>query len=163
VNHFQGRVSCPYGQGWDAKALKPTTNAPATATCFTPGIGTAVTGPVTTSGAEVDPAAGATVKGQCTDRTADKTVYCSCRCADINGTQNNGTFCNCPDGFACTQLVSSLSAMTDQGLTGAYCIKTGTAFGTTATGSGVSACTTCGGGGQNGPLNCGAADNKGGS
>jgi len=158
VNHFQGRVSCPYGQDPKGNAIPP-----AAAGCVTPGFPAPVTGPLTSSGQPVDTMAGNSVSPQCTDRTADKTVYCSCRCADINGTQNNGTFCNCPDGFACTQLVSSLSAMTDQGLTGAYCIKTGTAFGTTATGSGVSGCTTCGGGGQNGPLNCGPANNKGGT
>jgi|CZKU01.1.fsa_nt_gi hypothetical protein len=160
VNHFQGRVSCPYGQGWDKKALKVTINSPATAACSTPGIGTPVTGPLDKTGAPVDPKnAGEGVKPQCTDRTADKTVYCSCRCADISGTQNGGNFCNCPDGFACTQLVSSLSAGSDQGLTGAYCIKSGTAFGASASSAIATTCDPCGSGG----LKCGNASNNGGS
>ena len=154
VNHFQGRVSCPYGQNASGKPISPAQQA-----CVTPGIGSAVTGPLNGANMPVDPMVGETVKPQCTDRTADKTVYCSCRCADINGTQNGGNFCNCPDGFACTQLVSSLSAATDQGLTGAYCIKTGTAFGTSASGATASTCDKCGAGG----LNCGNANNNGGS
>jgi hypothetical protein len=152
VNHFQGRVSCPYGQDSNGNAIPP-----ATQPCFTPGIGTPVTGPVPADNA------GKAVSPQCTDRTADKTVYCSCRCADINGTQANGNFCNCPDGFTCTQLVSSLSAASDQGLTGAYCIKNGTQFGSGAsTGSATGGCAgapECGVGG----LDCGNANNTGGS
>jgi len=160
VNHFQGRVSCPYGQ--DSMAM-PT--GPATAACVTPGIGDKVTGPLNASGKPVDPRAGFgyTVKAQCLDRTADKTVYCSCRCADINGQQSGGgTFCNCPSGFTCTQLVSSLSASSDQGLTGAYCIKTGTAYSDSATSSSGLACAggTCG---QSGNADCGNAANNGGS
>jgi hypothetical protein len=153
VNHFQGRATCPYGQNSMGNP-----NPPAAMNCQTPGIHTNVTGPVKADGkTPVDPAVGATVKPQCLERTKDQTVYCSCRCADINGTQNGGNFCNCPDGFTCTQLVSSLSAASDQGLTGAYCIKTGTAFNSNA---GVSVCTPCGAGGQ---LNCGSAANTGGS
>jgi len=150
VNHFQGRATCPYGQNTMGKP-----NPPATMNCQTPGIHTDVTGPVKADGSPVDPMVGKAVKPQCTERTKDQTVYCSCRCADINGTQTGGNFCNCPDGFTCTQLVSSLSAMSDQGLTGAYCIKTGTAFDSN---SGATTCSPCGAGGQ---LNCGPATNTG--
>jgi hypothetical protein len=169
VNHFQGRVTCPYGQnsvggapGDSSGGATPVvTGSRATAGCTTPGFPTPVTGPLQADNkTPVDMALGNTVQPQCTDRTAEKTVYCSCRCADINGTQNGGNFCNCPDGFTCTQLVSSLSASTDQGLTGAYCIKSGTQFGNTATGSGVAACTPCGTGGQ---TNCGNLNNTGGT
>jgi len=157
VNHFQGRVSCPYGQNAMGNA-----NAPATDACITPGIGAPVTGPLDTSGKPVDPKAGKTVKAQCLDRTADKTVYCSCRCADLNGSTANGNFCKCPDGFTCTQLVSSLSASDDQGLTGAYCIKAGTAFSDSATSSSA---LVCAGGqcGQSGTADCGNPANNGGS
>ncbi len=155
MNHFQGRVSCPYGQDTTGKAI-----APATSACALPGVGGKVTGLVDSSGAASTPRSGFAVKPQCTDRTTDKTVYCSCRCADINGTQSGGNFCNCPSGFACTQLVSSLSSGTDQGLTGAYCIKNGTAFSATASATGASACTTCGGAGGK---NCGNLNNTGGT
>jgi len=157
VNHFQGRVSCPYGQDASGNAVAPATNP-----CATPGIGATVTGPLNAMGKPVDPKAGFAVKAQCLDRTADKTVYCSCRCADLNGTQNGGTFCNCPSGFTCTQLVSSLSASVDQGLTGAYCIKDGTAYSDSATSNSGLACAggTCG---QSGNADCGNAANNGGS
>ena len=65
---------------------------------------------------------------QCRDRAADKTVYCSCRCADINGNQPSGqTFCTCPDGFSCTPLVTSIGAG-NEGLTGSYCILNNTGY-----------------------------------
>jgi len=154
VNHFQGRATCPYGQN---SSGKPNVGSPAQQGCFTPGIMQQVTGPLNSMGKPVDATIGAKVLPQCTERTKDQTVYCSCRCADINGSQNGGTFCNCPDGFTCTQLVSSLSAASDQGLTGAYCIKSGTAFDSN---SGAAVCTPCGAGGA---TNCGPASNTGGT
>jgi hypothetical protein len=55
-------------------------------------------------------------------------VYCSCRCANVDGQTNDGAnYCTCPDGFQCTQLVSSIG-LANQGLTGAYCIKNNTKF-----------------------------------
>jgi hypothetical protein len=155
VNHFQGRVSCPYGQDTMGNPINANgLVSPATAGCVTPGINSPVTTPTP------DPVTGFGVNPQCTERTADKTVYCSCRCADINGTQQGGNFCKCPSGFSCTQLVSSLSAMSDQGLTGAYCIKDGTAFSESTTTATASACTFCG---STGSANCGPLANTGGS
>jgi hypothetical protein len=76
----------------------------------------------------VDPVNKSRVLPQCTQRTAANAVYCSCRCANVNGATNDGAnYCDCPDGFTCTQLVSSIGAM-DQGLTGAYCVKNGTKY-----------------------------------
>ena len=122
ANHFQGRVTCPYGQDASGGAIPPAATG-----CFTP-INQAVDGIDPTTGQVSDPKVGAMVKPQCTDRTADKAVYCSCRCADVDGNQPaDQVFCQCPSGFTCTQLVSSIGA-TDSGLTGAYCIKNGTAF-----------------------------------
>jgi hypothetical protein len=169
VNHFQGRVSCPYGQNaaGDKPGVTPAgfkaplvVGSPATAGCVTPGLHTPVTGALDSSGNPVDPSVGKEVAAQCTERTADKTVYCSCRCADLQGTQNGGNFCNCPSGFTCTQLVSSLSGGEDQGLTGGYCIKQGTAFAETSTSAMASACTACGTGGK---TNCGNLNNQGGT
>ncbi len=155
VNHFQGRATCPYGQDSMGNGIPP---VPASNGCVTPGISSKVTGPVQADGkTPVNAMVGYAVQPQCTERTKDQTVYCSCRCADINGTQNGGNFCNCPSGFTCTQLVSSLSAASDQGLTGAYCIKSGTEFNSS---SGATTCTTCGG--VNGP-NCGPLSNTGGT
>ena len=68
---------------------------------------------------------------QCSQRTADKAVYCSCRCQNLNQQTNDGAnYCTCPDGFTCTQLVTSIG-QGDTGLTGAYCIKDKTAYDST--------------------------------
>lgn len=116
VNHFQGRVSCPYGQDKDGT---PPTGAKA---CTIPGSADKV------SGNPNDPKAGATVPAQCLSRNADKAVYCSCRCANIDGRTDDGAnYCQCPDGFSCEQLVTSIGPG-DTGLTGAYCIKAGTKY-----------------------------------
>ena len=107
VNHFQGRTTCPYGQ-----ISTKTPYAPAKA-CLTPGSASDVVGEV---------------KAQCEERRADKTVYCSCRCANINGATDDGAnYCECPDGFDCRQLVTSIGCG-DTGLTGSYCIKTGSVY-----------------------------------
>jgi hypothetical protein len=138
VNHFQGRVSCPYGQS--------TTGAPPMGAgtcdsnnmygCCIPGIPDGVTGvipgqsmPALPCGAKGNTGpCGAEVQPQCVDRTAADAVYCSCRCANINGQTNDGSnYCTCPDGFTCTQLVSSIGA-SNEGLTGAYCVKNNTQY-----------------------------------
>ena len=68
------------------------------------------------------------MKANCTDRTADKAVYCSCRCENVDGQTNDGAvYCQCPSGFSCTQLVTPIGAG-NAGLTGGYCIKNNTAF-----------------------------------
>jgi hypothetical protein len=122
VNHFRGRVSCPYGQEADKTAPGPgAADKEPGGPCKVPGSDNPIVG------RESDPKKGAKVEAQCTDRTADKAVYCSCRCADLNGKTDEGNFCKCPDGFSCTQLVTSIGAG-DTGLTGAYCIKNGTDF-----------------------------------
>ena len=118
VDHFQGRVSCPYGQNIDGGAPGP---SPVTG-CVTPATDIPVDGKDPT-GVTVDSTKQALVEPQCLDRTAANAVYCSCRCANANGQTNDGAnYCKCPDGFGCTQLVPSIGA-TDQGLTGAYCVK----------------------------------------
>jgi hypothetical protein len=118
VNHFQGRVSCQYGQDSSGNPPPGVTNA-----CSVPNDPTSkITG---------DPTLGAknVVDPQCTDRTADKAVYCSCRCADANGDTSDGAnYCSCPDGFSCTHLIDSLGAGISEGLTGSFCIKQGTAY-----------------------------------
>jgi hypothetical protein len=131
ANHFQGRVTCPYGQPANAFAAGAPANgnppAGANYACFTP-IGDPVNGLDPATGMFDDPATGSTVQPQCTNRTTQQAVYCSCRCANVDGQTNDGAnYCSCPKGFSCTQLVSSIGAA-DEGLTGAYCIISGTEF-----------------------------------
>jgi hypothetical protein len=121
VNHFRGRVSCPYGQDATGAA-----SPGAKAACALPG-GDPTKDTDKITGRPNDPQ-GATVPPQCVDRKADLTVYCSCRCANIDGKTDDGAnYCTCPDGFECKQLVTSIGAG-DTGLTGAYCIKANTNF-----------------------------------
>lgn len=117
VNHFRGRVSCQYGQ--DSNGNPPAMGA----ACTIPGDKMS---PIT--GNPADQKKGKSVAPQCTDRTADKAVYCSCRCANVDGqTGDGGNYCACPDGFTCEQLVSSIGG-SNEGLTGGYCIKSGTKY-----------------------------------
>jgi hypothetical protein len=119
VNHFQGRVSCPYGQFTTNPPSDPSTGVPSGAKdpCYVPGSKTAITGN------PADPTNGHVVPANCLDRTPDKAVYCSCRCQNVDGRTDDGAnYCTCPDGFHCSQLVTSIGAQ-DTGLTGGYCVK----------------------------------------
>lgn len=132
VNHFRGRVSCPYGQDSDRTALQGASPCAIPGKRCDPATGAGcVTGLTDPNNADSfrDPVAKALVPPQCRDRTADKTVYCSCRCADINGQKpSDQSFCDCPDGFTCETVVTSIGQGISEGLTGSYCIKTGTKF-----------------------------------
>jgi len=151
VNHFQGRVSCPYGQivampsaittgqcsgqGLMGGTPSPTypTPAPGTGTCAIPGASTII-GDSSSSAAvlaayQVQVAkplasgAGFGIDPQVTPRQTANTVYCSCRCANTSGATDDGSvYCSCPSGFYCAQLVTSIGSV-EQGLTGGYCIK----------------------------------------
>lgn len=132
VNHFRGRVSCPYGQ--DAEGKPPADVPEGTAGrfgCFAYG-----NDPENEADAKdefrVKPQLpgdlGNCVASQCQDRQAADSVYCSCRCADVNGRTDDGAvYCECAEGYACEQLVSSIGG-DNEGLTGGYCVKNGTKF-----------------------------------
>jgi len=113
VNHFQGRASCPYGQTTGGQG-----NADAGA-CTVPGSGAPVMPNSPTVGQQVLP--------QCTDRTANLDVTCSCRCADPDGqTDDAGTYCTCPTGTICSQIVPEL--VQGDPLAGGYCVPMGTTY-----------------------------------
>jgi hypothetical protein len=128
VNHFRGRVSCPYGQTeTDISGTPDATNAPNR--CKIPG----------TSGAGPD-AITVPVPAQLYSRTATATaertgtgrvedsVYCSCRCANADGNTDDGArYCECPSGFVCRKLIDNLGLGSEQ-LAGSYCIRDGTDF-----------------------------------
>ena len=74
------------------------------------------------------------VCGQCgasSNRTADKAVYCSCRCGVAEGEEDdpNFNFCECDEGFECKEIRKDVG-LGDKQLAGKYCIKSGTAFNT---------------------------------
>jgi hypothetical protein len=145
ANHFQGRVTCPYGQDKNGKAITLNGSNPYTdkngapiGGCVLPGggqdqndgtppSGQAVTGTLGTSA----PNPTAQVPAQCLDRTGGTggtAVYCSCRCQNVNGKTDDGAvYCACPDGFSCKQLVSPIGTG-NEGLTGAYCVKNNTDY-----------------------------------
>jgi hypothetical protein len=98
VNHFQGLVTCPYGQSATGKA-------PAGAS------------PCTTLDGE--PVVGA-VSPQCANRPASTAVFWSCECANADAQTNDGnTYCTCPSGTTCVPLTTSNG---NNGLEGEYCM-----------------------------------------
>jgi hypothetical protein len=116
VNHFQGRVSCPYGQTQDA--------ANSCQGGFDPNSCCKIPGTVGGGGDVVV----APVSPQLAGRRPDRSVYCSCRCANVDGKTNDGaSYCDCPSGYQCTQLIPNLQ-LGELQLAGSYCIKAGTAF-----------------------------------
>jgi hypothetical protein len=139
VNHFRGRVSCPYGQDKTQTMLPGTDGAssgpfPPTdgqmnpvGPCLTPDGSQPIDGK-DMNGTLTDPVDVAQVHPQCVDRESANTVYCSCRCANANGKTDDGAvYCTCPDGYDCSQLINPIASI-DPDLTGAYCIKKGTEF-----------------------------------
>jgi hypothetical protein len=125
VNHFRGRVTCPYGQdpsGQDLASVDGASGGP-----FPNGIGPCETpsGPVV-GDATADPRDGAQVQPQCSDRRAASVVTWSCRCANPTGATDDGaTYCSCPSGTTCTQLIDPVG---DSNVAGAYCIQSGTDY-----------------------------------
>ena len=108
VNHFQGRVSCPYGNALSTENIR--NMEPADLKCVMPG--------------ETEPLQVA-VAPQLADRRANDAVYCSCRCS---GSDKNVRYCECPSGFQCqNDLVQKLDLPGGQ-LAGGYCIREGTAY-----------------------------------
>jgi hypothetical protein len=102
VNHFEGRVSCPYGQFSDELDRgKPT--------CFVPGSDASVTVPV---------------QPQRLARFADDVVTCSCQC-DGPGP---GPYCDCPSDMVCSHVVDPVGFAAADAHVGSYCVKRGTEF-----------------------------------
>ena len=107
ANHFQGRLSCPYGQPADPN--DPSQADPAHQDCMTTG-----PNPVPVAGP---------VPPQLVNRPPEKAVYCSCRC---DGPAGEGPYCACPSGFECAHLVDDYGTGTESTFSGSYCIKAGT-------------------------------------
>lgn len=107
INHFQGRVSCPYGNDLSEVNIAKGETPPG---CNLPG----TTDPITVA---VDP--------QLAQRQARDAVYCSCRC---DGPDRNARYCDCPSGFSCVPLVDDLGQGEGAELAGSYCVRKNTTF-----------------------------------
>jgi hypothetical protein len=107
LNHFQGRVSCPYGQA-------------------APGDPNQLDSPpcLVLDGSE---RVAVEVAPQLVNRRAEDVATCSCRCASLDGT---GPVCPCPIGFECVRLLPFSFGPDDpyRNFMGSYCIKAGTAY-----------------------------------
>ena len=115
VNHFQGRVSCPFGQ--DEAALDLPADDPRR--CRLPGL----------TGDDPSDAVSVPVDAWTVDRNAQQAVYCSCRCA---GPDPKARYCECPSGYVCEELVKELGVQRKE-LAGSYCVKQGTEYDPTTT------------------------------
>lgn len=128
VNHFQGRVSCPYGQQDSTVAACVDANGQNTAACRPDDADTSLYDASCRipgqDGTKPDTRVAVPVAGQLVKRQADKAVYCSCRC---DGPDAGARYCDCPDGFSCEKLVEDINLGKGQ-LAGSYCIKSGTKY-----------------------------------
>ena len=132
MNHFQGRVSCPYGQIEDPNAPNSglatcmgTSEHRNSQECLPGGSLHARSCQVPDrDGARWEDRIAVSVEPQYTERKAEDTVYCSCRCG---GEGDPKTFCECPSNYKCEPLVEDLGLGKGQ-LAGSYCIKKGTVW-----------------------------------
>lgn len=123
VNHFQGRVSCPYGQkAADVEGGAAPLPPDDPRRCRIPGTPGTTTSSI--DGSNID-AITVPVDPQLVERNADNTVYCSCRC---DGPDPNARYCECPSGYECTELVRELGLPGRAQLAGSYCVKAGTVY-----------------------------------
>jgi hypothetical protein len=166
VNHYRGRVTCPYGQNGMATSadLSPTgANEPCNGTkpgdqnsaCCTPGSEKPV---IASQDVESATPTHSQVQPACTDRPSAKTVTCSCRCANAAGkTDDSAQYCSCPGGFTCTQVVPELTV--GDPLAGAYCIANGSAYDSLTSCTGAAGCDPTNKPGQ--PAYCGPTNAAG--
>jgi hypothetical protein len=121
VNHFQGRVSCPYGQTQaDIDGQPPDAGV----RCRVPGTnGETTVPPNDPNGVNIDEIR-VPVSPQVKARSAVDAVYCSCRCG---GPDPNARYCECPSGYECAELVKEIGLGKEQ-LAGNYCVKAGTVY-----------------------------------
>lgn len=134
VNHFQGRVSCPYGQvenpsGSGLSTCMGTIENRNSPECQP-------SGGLHRDSCQVPSRDGSAwedriippVLPQLVDRQAADAVYCSCRCGGVEGADDSGaTYCECPSGFVCEPLVEDLG-LGKEALAGSYCVKEGTTY-----------------------------------
>jgi hypothetical protein len=107
VNHFRGRVTCPYGQTTDIIAGTD------------PGMKCKVPDGKGNNYVTVE------VSPHLDKRRASNAVYCSCRCS---GPDKTARYCKCPSGYSCTLLNEIPLGSGASQLLGSYCVRNGTAY-----------------------------------
>jgi hypothetical protein len=118
VNHFWGRVSCPYGQTEEDVTDWLNSGTDWGNRCRVAG----------TDGTLPEDRIAVPVWPQKYARRAAQAVYCSCRCANAAGNTDDGqSYCRCPDGFVCQHLVDDVGLGHTE-LTGSYCVKAGSEY-----------------------------------
>jgi len=117
VNHFQGRVSCPYGQT-AREADEWSSAADWGNRCRVPGA----------DGVNPDDRISVPVVPQKYERRASIAVHCSCRCANADGRTDDGeSYCRCSTGSTCEPLVPDVG-LGSPALSGSYCVPEGGAY-----------------------------------
>jgi hypothetical protein len=150
VNHFEGRVSCPYGQKQqDIDDQEKATDRDLGKLCKVPG----TSGEVPKANPDQQVSADVIqvpVAPQFQNRRPDDSVYCSCRCKNDKGQTDDGAnYCDCPSGYSCEKLLSD-PGLGKPELAGYYCIKSGTRYqGGLTTHCGEGDPTNCGNEGKN--------------
>jgi hypothetical protein len=104
--HFQGRMTCPYGQS-DPGTADP--SLPEERFCHVGGV------------SDPQHRVAVPVARQCTERRASQAVFCSCHCG---GSELGATYCACPSGTHCVPDVVFGDPMRDpEHLIGDYCVR----------------------------------------
>jgi hypothetical protein len=124
-NHFQGRVTCPYGQTSEQLGQGDPSDPSVLETpgdwgdrCRIPG----------TDGTRPEDRVAVPVLPQLYNRRASEAVYCSCRCANAAGETDDGhSYCECPDEYRCVAVLPDFGIGNDE-LIGSYCIRRGTEY-----------------------------------
>jgi hypothetical protein len=101
INHFRGRVSCPFGNSKGGSTYNSEPD------CYIPG-----------TNQKVDD--GVAVKPQCEDRK--DSVYCSCRCG---GPDTAAKYCDCPSGFLCQEVTHPLTDTSSMRKGDKFCVRQG--------------------------------------
>ncbi len=112
ANHFQGRVTCPYGQTQEEIDTLPP-NDPMRCRAADTGGGVS-TEPVLVP---VDP--------QRIDRRGDDAVVCTCQCAGPERSMPAEGWCACPSSMECGSLIPDLGGSSSMS---GYCIPVGTSY-----------------------------------
>lgn len=134
VNHFRGRVSCPYGQtkeDLEAQNALPADQRDLSKLCTVPGTSGEAPPVNDQYGNQLKVSADVIqvpVATQLISRSPDNSVYCSCRCKNDKGQTDDGAnYCECPSGFSCEKLLSD-PGLGKPELAGYYCIKSGSRY-----------------------------------